>query len=535
MTDRSQTPSCTFVGATSLLVDCARHARKAGWDVRAIVSDDDRVNAWATDHGIPVLTWVDLETGADVRADCLFSVVNHRLIRQPVLERYRFAANFHDAILPGHRGVNCAAWALANGDGFCGVTWHGVTDEVDGGAVLCQGQFRVRADDSAFSLSARCADLAAELFVRLLNTAADPSAATDPRAVSVDPGPLRRKRDAPPNAGILVWTEPAWKLRRLVQATDSGLTPNTFGSAAIALPEGLFYVVDAADRLHTVQEAHHRPGSILSSLPDEVAIVCGDGDILDVRRIVNGRGVTVAPVSLPSLRVGQVLRIVPEAEIQLASGLIAAAQSGEIEAARLIRAGGSELRPTAGPRIAQTGHTGTFRGRRPSALAAAVLVLGTLAGGGHVRFALRRLGQLPKLTALWRDFLSTTIPVEIDTGSEPRAALHSCSRLLDRPASFVRSDLAVRYGDRLLPRWDFAIAVRGGAVPAVGFEGTAAMPDQWPMTVVLADRESVDVSPSERAEATFVIGNQGDLGWTVTSSEDIAGLVRHATDRLRAG
>ena len=63
--------------------------------------------------------------------------------------------NIHPSLLPKHRGLHTHRRALEAGDAEHGASVHYVTEELDGGPVVIQGQFRLRAQDNEQSLADR--------------------------------------------------------------------------------------------------------------------------------------------------------------------------------------------------------------------------------------------------------------------------------------------------------------------------------------------------------------------------------------------
>lgn len=47
--------------------------------------------------------------------------------------------NYHNALLPYHRGTNAHLWSIWEGDEAAGITWHRVDQDIDHGAILVQG------------------------------------------------------------------------------------------------------------------------------------------------------------------------------------------------------------------------------------------------------------------------------------------------------------------------------------------------------------------------------------------------------------
>lgn len=63
--------------------------------------------------------------------------------------------NIHPSLLPRYPGLKTHQKALEAGDREHGATVHFVTEELDGGPRIIQGQFSVRAEDTAGSLAER--------------------------------------------------------------------------------------------------------------------------------------------------------------------------------------------------------------------------------------------------------------------------------------------------------------------------------------------------------------------------------------------
>jgi methionyl-tRNA formyltransferase len=69
-------------------------------------------------------------------------------IPQAALDVARLGSvNMHPALLPRHRGPIPLAWALRDGDGVWGSTWHYMDAELDTGNLLAQGSVPIEDDD----------------------------------------------------------------------------------------------------------------------------------------------------------------------------------------------------------------------------------------------------------------------------------------------------------------------------------------------------------------------------------------------------
>lgn len=161
-----------------------------------------------------------------MRPDFLVSANNFQIFRKPTLTLApQGIVNFHNGPLPRYGGLNACSWALVNGEGEHGVTWHMVDAGIDSGPILAQHRFPVDPDERAITLIARCIQEGIVLFETLL-----------PKLVAGSAAPIMQKdaerlyygaRDRP-FAGALPWWEGAEILGRLSSALAFHPLPNLF-------------------------------------------------------------------------------------------------------------------------------------------------------------------------------------------------------------------------------------------------------------------------------------------------------------------
>jgi methionyl-tRNA formyltransferase len=82
------------------------------------------------------------------------------------------AINFHDALLPRHRGPNATGWAFRMDDTETGLTIHRITPEFDTGPVLAQVRVPITDDDNLSTLIAKIVDHAPGLLRQALQRVA---------------------------------------------------------------------------------------------------------------------------------------------------------------------------------------------------------------------------------------------------------------------------------------------------------------------------------------------------------------------------
>lgn len=76
--------------------------------------------------------------------DCLVVSFNSFYIfKEPAISQNTII-NYHNALLPKHRGVNAHIWAIYDGNEYSGITWHLVDEGIDTGKIIIQDKIRRR-------------------------------------------------------------------------------------------------------------------------------------------------------------------------------------------------------------------------------------------------------------------------------------------------------------------------------------------------------------------------------------------------------
>jgi methionyl-tRNA formyltransferase len=110
---------------------------------------------------------------APLRADLIISGGFPWRIPADVLALPRLGAiNFHDALLPRHRGPNATGWAFRMDDTETGLTIHRITAAFDTGPVLAQARVPITDDDNLSTLMAKIVDHAPGLLRQALQRVA---------------------------------------------------------------------------------------------------------------------------------------------------------------------------------------------------------------------------------------------------------------------------------------------------------------------------------------------------------------------------
>ena len=72
--------------------------------------------------------------------------------------------NWHNALLPKHKGRNAEAWSIYEGDTVTGITWHRITEEVDGGDIILQREIPIDDNMTAIALYQKQCDVGGQAF-----------------------------------------------------------------------------------------------------------------------------------------------------------------------------------------------------------------------------------------------------------------------------------------------------------------------------------------------------------------------------------
>jgi methionyl-tRNA formyltransferase len=252
--------SCVVIGDAAITIRCAQLLVHRGDRILGIITSDGRVAAWSAEHDIrcrfeppaaPVTTATVTDLAGEQPFDLLFSIHSVRLLGADVLSLpRRMGINYHDALLPRYAGLHATSWVILHGETCHGITWHRMTERVDGGDILLQRQVPVEPGDSAWTLSLRCAQVASDSFPDLL---------TDLAAGRLVPRPQQLAERfwfpgwrQPAAACVIPWRKPATEIASFVRALDFGAADNPMGSPKVLGPNGPLFVaaVEVLDRRH---------------------------------------------------------------------------------------------------------------------------------------------------------------------------------------------------------------------------------------------------------------------------------------------
>nr|WP_302467353.1 methionyl-tRNA formyltransferase [Intestinimonas massiliensis (ex Afouda et al. 2020)] len=177
--------------------------------------------------------------------------------------------NVHSSLLPKYRGAAPINWAILNGEAVTGVTIMHMAPALDAGDIIAQVSTPIGADETAPTLTARLAELGAELLVSAVEAIGAGTAARTPQDEADSTYAPMLSRELSP----MDWSKPARTLHDQVR----GLLP---WPAAVAEFGGIRCKVFSTDL--PIQTTDAAPGTILEAGKRGIDIACGGGTVLHI-------------------------------------------------------------------------------------------------------------------------------------------------------------------------------------------------------------------------------------------------------------
>ncbi len=278
-----------YFGTPEFAVPALIHiATSNAFDLRLVVTQPDRpagrgrrlvgspVKAAAESLGLPVYQPVSLRTPdlrqpiAAIAAD-LFVVAAYGIIFGPrTLSLPRIASiNIHASVLPSYRGANPICAAIAQGEQTTGVSLMEMDTGLDTGPVISVRSTPVGQDDTTESLTARLANLGAELVAVDLER----FAAGERHAVPQSQIGASVTRPLVKSDGWLDWSRPAEELERRVRAMWPWPRAwTTVDGEAVQIHASTVVAMGDAD------DAKRRPGSVIR-IGSRPVVFCSSGGL----------------------------------------------------------------------------------------------------------------------------------------------------------------------------------------------------------------------------------------------------------------
>ena len=262
-----------FCGDGSLLIQCAEVFRRAGGEIKGILSEDVQVIGWAESEHIQLLGTPENPAVDSVEFDYLFSVANFKILSNTLVQKARkMAINLHDGPLPARAGVNVPSWSILENRNTHAITWYEMAKTLEPTHALKIQEFPILDTDTAFSLNARCYEAGLATFGDLVSELKQGSLKKIPLTGQRT---LYGKGMRPASFGCLDFHKSADDLSRLVRALDFGGYANPMARAKLWTGDRILVV----GALETGAASTANPGKVLAANGAELTIATKDKDI----------------------------------------------------------------------------------------------------------------------------------------------------------------------------------------------------------------------------------------------------------------
>lgn len=277
-----------FMGTPEFAVPSLNALLEAGHTVCGVFTQPDKpknrgmkllpspVKVCALSHEIPVFQPAKMRDGEalgylrELDPELIVVAAYGKILPSEILDYpVKGCINVHSSLLPKYRGAAPINWAILNGEAVTGVTIMHMVPALDAGDIIAQASTPIGADETAPTLTARLAELGAELLVSAVEAIGAGTAARTPQDEADSTYAPMLSRELSP----MDWSKPARTLHDQVR----GLLP---WPAAVAEFGGIRCKVFSTDiPLQTTDAA---PGTILEAGKRGIDIACGGGTVLHI-------------------------------------------------------------------------------------------------------------------------------------------------------------------------------------------------------------------------------------------------------------
>jgi len=277
-----------FMGTPEFAVPSLNALLGAGHTVCGVFTQPDKpknrgmkllpspVKVCALSHEIPVFQPAKMRDGEalgylrELDPELIVVAAYGKILPSEILDYpVKGCINVHSSLLPKYRGAAPINWAILNGEAVTGVTIMHMAPALDAGDIIAQASTPIGADETAPTLTARLAELGAELLVSTVEAIGAGTAARTPQDEADSTYAPMLSRELSP----MDWSKPARTLHDQVR----GLLP---WPAAVAEFGGIRCKVFSTDL--PLQTTDAAPGTILEAGKRGIDIACGGGTVLHI-------------------------------------------------------------------------------------------------------------------------------------------------------------------------------------------------------------------------------------------------------------
>jgi|GEM_PF-170348 len=326
-----------LMGQGNLLIHCAETLKARAHRIKAVISPDDGVRAWADKCGVEHYQLAEaIGQAPQLECDILLSIGNFAIVPDAVLKRAkRMAINYHYGPLPEYSGLHVPSWAIFERATDYAITWHRIGELVDGGNILKRVRVPIDGNDTALSLSLKCDEAALDSFAGLISE-------LEEERVTEIPQELSKRRNFSrlaqfPAEGVIDWQAGAEQIAAMVRAADYGPFKSPLVWPKVSINGRFFAVRQASVGMPSAASA---PGEIIAGDESAALHVAADGKSVALEALSSLEGATLSVqdiVKANKLRPGVLLASPTEsAKVQITEAGLAASKTTRYWSRRLL-------------------------------------------------------------------------------------------------------------------------------------------------------------------------------------------------------
>ena len=280
-----------YMGTPEIAATCLHRLYEDGHDIAAVYTKIDTpknrgmkllpspVKEYAVSKDLPVIqpaTFKDdavVEELAAIQPELICVVAYGKLLPKAVLDIPKYGCiNIHASLLPKLRGAGPIQWSILNGEAETGVTAMYLSEGMDEGDMIDKLTTPISDTDTTETLTARLADLGAELLSRTVTAIGDGTAQRMPQdPAKATYAPMLKKDMAP-----IDWT----KSPREIACQVRGMIPWPVATMELSGKPCKVFSVKPLDK--TTEKA---PGTPVAATKQGLEMACGGGNVLLVEEI----------------------------------------------------------------------------------------------------------------------------------------------------------------------------------------------------------------------------------------------------------
>ncbi|WP_279176439.1 formyltransferase family protein [Campylobacter insulaenigrae] len=155
-----------------------------------------------------------------IKNSFIISANNFYIFKKECIKN-NFIVNYHNSLLPDHKGCNAHIWSIWYDDEKSGITWHKVDENIDSGDIIIQKEVIIKKQTTALQLLQKQQNLAIQSFEECLQQIYNHS-----KLKIQSKNGLYHNKNSLPNNGLLDISWDRKKIINFLLAMDNGKLTN---------------------------------------------------------------------------------------------------------------------------------------------------------------------------------------------------------------------------------------------------------------------------------------------------------------------